>query len=206
MNVVRHDPEDGSHTYTVDGTPVPSVSAILAHGTEPYRNEAMVAAAERGTRLHAMILRALHGLEVAPPPAEDEIGVAAWDRFGVWREWWADTASRGAPLLHAWLEHTVCGKDSFGNPAWAGTVDAIGMVPGIGPVVVDWKPRYQTRYKHQLTAYCIAAEQMGLGRDLVPVIVTIPAPPDRAKLRILPRVDDEWMRMVDRYHYDNGEI
>lgn len=119
--------DEASHTYSVDGSVVPSVTDICAPLTiGKYPNVGSVsAAAARGSRIHELC--ALYDMDALPDEIEIElIGyIQAWIRF-----------CRDYKPQWLWIERQLY-ADNDGAP-FAGTVDRVGIIDGF-PLVVDIK-------------------------------------------------------------------
>ena len=117
--------EESTHTYTLDGVVIPSVTEICAPitcGKYPPVGVVQQAAA-RGTRVHELC--ALYDMDALPDEIEAELVgyVKAWAAFcrdykPVWRH----------------IELPLCGEIDPGLP-FAGTLDRIGKIDGQTRVV-----------------------------------------------------------------------
>lgn len=115
--------DEATHTYTIDGRRLPSVTEICAPLTGGrYDNAAAAYAAARGTRIHELC--ALYDFDALPDEIEVECVpyVRAWSDFcRDWRPTWERVE---------WQMHDVDG--------YAGTADRIGLING-RRVIVDIK-------------------------------------------------------------------
>lgn len=114
-----------THTYTVNGKPVQSVTEVVSIATagkyEALNTGLMRAAQQRGTDIHELC--ALYDLDALPDEIAPEYApyIKAWSRFcRDYRPQWIHIEKQ----LYA--------------PDYAGTVDRIGIIDGV-PIVVDIK-------------------------------------------------------------------
>lgn len=112
-------------------------------------------AADRGSLVHSLAEAATLGQEPDVPPGVEGY-VAAWRR---WRE-------EHQPTFIA-AEATVYARQA---PGWAGTLDAIAEIPGLGRVLVDYKTGKDLypEVSLQLTAYAMA-DFVAVGTTEVPM-------------------------------------
>lgn len=196
------------HAYTLDGELVPSVTTILkvldkpallywaakiqqeadreaadawAAGRGPKSLDAALKpvaqawrrkrdkAGDAGTQAHALIeheSRLMLGLPSEEPDASDEARFI----FAGWREW-----AQGAGYKPLAVEARVCSV----YHRFAGTVDVIAEVPGLGiagPVVADWKSSKELYDEHRLQshAYRAALSEMTDTPAMPGVVVVLP--------------------------------
>ena len=119
MKTLTFDPD--THTYTLDGERLPSVTEILAPitaGKYPPNAGTVQAAAARGTRVHELC--ALYDMDALPDEFELECVpyVQAWTDFC--RDYSPEWLYIEQPLYF----------DSFDGFSFAGTVDRIGYLDG----------------------------------------------------------------------------
>lgn len=126
MNVIF---DEATHTYTVDGKPVPSVTQLVAplgvdfNEMDDFAELAVDSAAERGTTMHAYIAHRLNGGE----PEDFELPDA-----------YADYADSVELFL---AEHTIVPwliEEPIGCEDYAGTPDLVCDFDG-KPTIVDYK-------------------------------------------------------------------
>lgn len=120
--------DEATHTYTLDGQKIPSVTEILAPITAgKYPPSGVVQqAAARGTRIHELC--ALYDMDALPEEFEGELVpyVQAWADFC--RDWSPEWL---------YIEQPLYAQDTESRYA-AGTVDRIGVIDG-AHIVVDIK-------------------------------------------------------------------
>ena len=113
--------DETTHTYTLDGKVVPSVTEILAPLTVgKYADNGVIRqAALRGSRVHELC--ALYDMDGLPVEFEAEAlpYVNAWTQF-----------ARDYNAKWLWIEHPMCAGGHF-----AGTMDRLGMIDGKYTVV-----------------------------------------------------------------------
>ena len=117
--------DEGTHTYTLDGVVIPSVTEICApitYGKYPPVGVVQQAAA-RGTRVHELC--ALYDMDALPDEIETELVgyVKAWAAF-----------CRDYKPIWAHIELPLYGEIDPGQP-FAGTLDRIGEIDGLTRVV-----------------------------------------------------------------------
>lgn len=135
--------DESTHTYTIDGIPVPSVTTVcrfLSYDQKSDKPWLAQAAADRGSRIHAACCALDYGLE--PEDAEDISGyLLAYRRFlKDYRPDW-----EGIEYLTGSLELGL-----------AGTIDRWGTLYDGTPVIVDIKTGSTLRdapLRGQLTGY-----------------------------------------------------
>ena len=156
--------EPNSHTYTLDGIVIPSVSEVLRFASkELYNNtsaQAMEIAADRGTRVHAAT-EALDRTGRADIDPDIEPYVRAYAKF-----------LKDNKVRWDMIEAHVYGK----SRDYAGTLDRYGILNG-ERVLLDIKTtktitaRHKKLYAAQLTAYRDSCWEDGyiLNNDLSPI-------------------------------------
>ena len=117
--------DEATHTYTLDGVVIPSVTEICAPitcGKYPPVGVVQQAAA-RGTRVHELC--ALYDMDALPDEIEAELVgyVKAWAAF-----------CRDYKPVWQYIERPLHGEIDAGQP-FAGTLDRIGVIDGFNRVV-----------------------------------------------------------------------
>ncbi|MGM9650390.1 MAG: hypothetical protein ACI3VX_00460 [Faecousia sp.] len=117
--------DEATHTYTINGVVIPSVTEICAPitcGNYPPVGVVQQAAA-RGTRVHELC--ALYDMDALPDEIESELVgyVKAWAEF-----------CRDYDPVWQFIERPLYGEIDKGSP-FAGTLDRIGAIDGFARVV-----------------------------------------------------------------------
>lgn len=137
-----------SHTYTLGGEILPSVTSIITEVLQIDHSFSTPGSAGKGTRVHDYLAdRDTLGLYDMVPDEEIAPYVRAWDQFC------ADYAWRDSHI-----EYSMYGG------GYAGTVDRIGSWQGSSqPVLLDYKTgKNKHHYGYQLAAYTGLAFRAGI--------------------------------------------
>ena len=126
--------EEASHTYRIDGEPVPSVTQVLGDLLPGY--QASEWHMQRGTAMHACAAMIAQGVQFAHDPQLDG-RVAALRAF-----------FRDIPLKVQAVEQRLYSQAY----RYAGTCDLVGELAG-KRVVLDWKSTLTPAAKWQVAAY-----------------------------------------------------
>lgn len=117
---LHFDPE--THTYTIGGRKVPSVTEILAPitaGKYPPNAGVVQQAAARGTRIHELC--ALYDMDALPDEFEAELVPYV--------QAWADFTRDYKPEWY-YIEQAMVCDSGIPKQSYAGTVDRVGLVEG----------------------------------------------------------------------------
>lgn len=127
MKTLNFDPD--THTYTLDGKKLPSVTEIIAPitaGKYPPNAGVVQAAAARGTRVHELC--ALYDMDALP----DEFELECVPYVQAWADFCRDYKPEWLYIEQPLYFQGVC------DTSFAGTVDRIGCIDG-RTVIVDIK-------------------------------------------------------------------
>ena len=138
--------DEASHTYTLAGRRVPSVTQVLADLIPGWQASEWYL--DRGKAVHACAAMIAQGVPFEHDPIISG-QVAACRRF----------VREVCPVFHA-VERRVCSR----RYQYAGTMDALIAIKGTrGPVVLDWKASIAKSLPCQLAAYAAAyTEETGV--------------------------------------------
>ena len=133
-----------THTYRIDGRPVPSVTQILGDVLPGWQAGEWYL--QRGTVVHACAAMIARGEEFdCDPQIAGQVEAC--------RAWFRDV--RPHPVA---VEHPVCSR----RLGYAGTLDMVAII-GKTPMIVDWKASEGPAAKYQLAAYALAYAECGYG-------------------------------------------
>jgi hypothetical protein len=126
--------DEATHTYRIDGEPVPSVTQVLGDILPGY--QASEWHMQRGTAMHACAAMIAQGVQFDYDPQLDGRVTALRAFF------------RAVPLMVQDVEQRLY------SPTWryAGTCDLVGELNG-KRVVLDWKSTLTGAAKYQVAAY-----------------------------------------------------
>ena len=131
--------DEASHTYTLAGRRVPSVTQVLADLIPGWQASEWYL--DRGKAVHACAAMIAQGVPFEHDPIISG-QVAACRRF----------VREVCPVFHA-VERRVCSR----RYQYAGTMDALMLLKGTrGGVVLDWKASIAKSLQYQLAAYAAA--------------------------------------------------
>ena len=131
--------DEASHTYTLAGRRVPSVTQVLADLIPGWQASEWYL--DRGKAVHACAAMIAQGVPFEHDPIISG-QVAACRRF----------VREVCPVFHA-VERRVCSR----RYQYAGTMDALMLLKGTrGGVVLDWKASIAKSLPYQLAAYATA--------------------------------------------------
>jgi len=140
--------DESTHTYTVDGVIVPSVTGIINEVTRPFYPVAgMKWYMDRGTAIHACMAFLIRGIEI-----EYDDQIAGFVDAG--RRWIADY--NPAPI--------ACEQPMASKYGYCGTPDLCAEVAKLGATVVDYKSGICGTAMWQLGAYSILCEENGIAK------------------------------------------
>jgi len=141
--------DSSRHTYTLDGQILPSVTQVV-RAVLPGQFQAEPHHLERGTLVHELCQQFDENfLDWTAVPATVLGRVRAWQEF-----------RSAAGLVPVLAEQPLASR----TYRFAGTLDRLGSVPGVGLVVVDLKSTIEPRVRLQLGAYSLLACENGHGK------------------------------------------
>ncbi len=172
--------DSATHTYTLDGQPLPSVTTILRKVLgDPTAGNATQYHLDRGSAAHALYAILGRG---------DDLGLYQYDarldgHVRCWREWQAAEA-----VTFLGVEMPVASV-KYG---YAGTLDALAESPRWprGAWIVDYKQSTSRRDRMQLAAYAIAVEES----HRIPVKGVVGLQIDGERWRYGERFSGLWLR------------
>lgn len=158
LHVTRIDDGDDHRYVTEDGHEIAGITTIL--GAVLGKPKGIPATyLERGRLLHLYIYRALAGVNVTPPPADDAEAMDAWQRFERWQAWRARCFADAAPVLVSLGEHVTAA--SINGLPFACTVDGVGSL-GWESAIFEWKRSLNALLMQQY-ALQMSAQRIALG-------------------------------------------